>query len=525
MAVSKEAEALTDKKEDTDWSKVPFWTSQRFITAIVTFWGFAVLYLQRVNLSIAMVCMVKAPSLGNFNSSNITFLNETYDNQTAFTTTPKSLGYCDSLELKAAAADATGEFEWDKELQGLLLGSFFWGYLVLQVPGGMLSERYGPRRVVMYTMMPAAILGLLSPISARGSPWLFLIIRVLIGVGESALYPAAQALFARWSPPSERSRLVGVSLSGGQFGNALIFPIGGLLCSSLGWDSVFYVMGAIGFVWCLLWFFLVYDSPSLSRRITPLERGYIQHHVLFKDGQKPQPVPWRAIFKSLPFWSILIGHTCGNYGLYMLLTQIPTYMKEVLKFDLKTNGAFSMLPYLSMWLFITIAGVLADVFITRNIFSRVTTRKIMSSIGLFGPAICLVGLTFMDCTQQMGAVVLLCGTVGLSGVAFAGYMVNHGDIAPQFAGTLFGITNVAATIPGIIAPYVVGAVTKNKTREEWQIAFFIAAAIYVFGGLFYALFAKTTLESWAKAPPQKPSDGETSESQRMIEMKKSPNSV
>ncbi|KAK0050422.1 sialin [Biomphalaria pfeifferi] len=523
MAISKEAEALTDKKDDTDWSKVPFWTSQRFLTAIVTFWGFAVLYLQRVNLSIAMVCMIKSPYIGNTTSGNFTYLNETLDNLT-LTTTLKPLSYCDSLELKqAAAADDTGEFEWDKELQGLLLGSFFWGYLVLQIPGGILSERYGPRRVVMYTMMPAAVLGLLSPISARASPWLFLVVRVLIGVGESALYPAAQALFARWSPPSERTRLVGVSLSGGQFGNALMFPMGGLLCSSLGWDSVFYVMGAIGFVWCLVWFFLVYDSPSLSRRISPLERGYIQHHVLFRDGVKPPPIPWLAIFKSLPFWSILIGHTCGNYGLYMLLTQIPTYMKEVMKFDLKTNGAFSMLPYLCMWLFISIAGVTADLFITRNIFSRVTTRKIMSSVGLFGPAICMVGLTFMDCTQQVGAVVLLCGTVGLSGVAFAGYMVNHGDIAPQFAGTLFGITNVAATIPGIFAPYIVGAVTKNKTREEWQIAFFIAAAIYVFGGLFYALFAKTSLESWAKPPTPKQADG--SESQNMIEMNKGSNSV
>lgn len=73
----------------------------------------------------------------------------------------------------------------------------------------------------------------------------------------------------------------------------------------------------------------------------------------------------------------------------------------------------------------------------------------------------MIGLAFMDCTQQIAAVALLCGCVGLSGVAFAGYMVNHGDIAPQFAGTLFGITNMAATVPGILAPYVVGAITPN----------------------------------------------------------------
>ena len=77
------------------------------------------------------------------------------------------------------------------------------------------------------------------------------------------------------------------------------------------------------------------------------------------------------------------------------------------------------------------------------------------------PAVCLVCISFLDCTQQMAAVALLCGTVGLSGVAFSGYMINHGDIAPLFAGTLFGLTNVAATVPGIVAPYVVGAITPN----------------------------------------------------------------
>lgn len=76
----------------------------------------------------------------------------------------------------------------------------------------------------------------------------------------------------------------------------------------------------------------------------------------------------------------------------------------------------------------------------------------------------MIGLSYMDCTQQIAAVALLCGCVGLSGVAFAGYMVNHGDIAPQFAGTLFGITNMAATVPGILAPYIVGAITTNVSR-------------------------------------------------------------
>ena len=83
------------------------------------------------------------------------------------------------------------------------------------------------------------------------------------------------------------------------------------------------------------------------------------------------------------------------------------------------------------------------------------------STGLIGPGAFLIGTGFMSCTQQMGAVVMLTVAVGLCGFHFSGYFINHGDIAPPFAGTMFGITNTLATVPGILAPFVVAALTPN----------------------------------------------------------------
>ncbi|GFR85175.1 vesicular glutamate transporter 1 [Elysia marginata] len=303
-------------------------------------------------------------------------------NATSHLLEPGDDGYCDFLGTKFKSHDG-GEFTWDKQLQGLMLGSFFWGYLFLQIPGGVFSEKYGPCRVIFFTMLPVGLLGLISPACARISPWLFLMIRVLIGVAEGSLYSATHALWGRWSPPSERSRLVGISFSGGQFGNAMIFPIGGLLCSDLGWDSIFYITGGFCTLWCFVFWVLVYDSPSQNRRITTLERGYIQNHVTFKDNRLKPAVPWRSIFTCVPFWAILVAHTCGNYGLYMLLTQIPTYMKEVLKFDLKSNGVYSMLPYLTMWVCIAVSSIATDFIISREILSRTAARKLSSCIGVY----------------------------------------------------------------------------------------------------------------------------------------------
>ncbi|KAL8618451.1 hypothetical protein ACOMHN_049868 [Nucella lapillus] len=512
--------------ESIDKSKVPWWTSQRFLLSVICFFGFVFLYAQRVNLSIAIVSMVvheqnKDGGIGhkvdvsvggNSSSSNVTGYN------VSTTTTPvPGSGSQDEVLCPDLVKNATGrgEFYWSKPLQGLILGAFFWGYLLLQVIGGLVSEKFGAKKVIAFGMFPVAILSLLSPVCARADPYLFVVVRMLIGLGEGVMYPAAQALWSRWAPPNERSRLIGFSYAGGQFGNAMIFPIGGFLCAygfDGGWPSVFYVIGTCGFIWCVIWIIVATDSPDQNKWISDIEKKYIQYSLGDRiKKSKGLATPWKAIFTSRGMWAIIIAHMCGNYGAYMLLTQIPTYMKEVLKFDIKANGVYSMLPYLTFWFFITASGMLADFLISREILSVAWTRKLMACIGMLGPGSFLIGTGFMECNQQMEAVAMLTIAVGLCGFHFSGYFINHGDIAPAFAGTLFGISNTAATVPGILAPYVVAALTPNGTREEWQTAFYIATAIYFFGAAFYVVMGQGEIQPWAELEEEGGEEGKDEE--------------
>ncbi|GFO11407.1 vesicular glutamate transporter 1 [Plakobranchus ocellatus] len=283
------------------------------------------------------------------------------------------------------------------------------------------------------------------------------------------MYPAAQALWARWAPPNERSRLLGFSYA-----------------------------GSVGFLWCCAWTLFAHDTPDDDKTITDIERKYINYSIGERTKSKAAP-PWKAILTSTAVWAIVVGHTCGNYGAYMLLTKIPAYMKEVLKFDIKSNGVFSMLPYLTFWLFITVSGTIADLLISRDVLSIEATRKLMSCIGTFGPSAFLIGTGFMECDQQVGAVIMLTISVGLCGFHFSGFFINHGDIAPAFAGTLFGISNTFATIPGILSPYIVSAMTKKGTRQQWQNTFYVAAGVYCFGAIWYLIFGKGEIQPWAQA--------------------------
>ncbi|XP_077983131.1 sialin-like isoform X2 [Glandiceps talaboti] len=402
--------------------------------------------------------------------------------------------------------DVEGTFVWSKPTQGLLLSSFFYGYILTQIPGGWIAERHGGKRVFGWSMFVTTICTLFTPLAA-GLHWGLLFgLRFVEGLGEGTIFPAMHAIVAVWLPPLERSKLSAIAWAGTQIGNVITLPLSGLLCAygfAGGWPSIFYVLGAATFVWFILWMFLVADTPAKHKRISTEEREYIQNALAEERAshrdEKGHIVPWLSIFKSLPFWAILITHMCCNWGTYSLLTFLPTYMREVLRFDIKKNGLYSALPYIGFWLFINIGGFLADFLRSRKILGTAATRKLMNTMGSIIPGIFLVATGHMDCTQSGAAVALLTIGVSFSGFQYGGgFLVNHVDIAPKYAGVLLGITNTTATLSGILAPYVIGSITTNQTQEEWQIVFYIAAGIYTFGAIFFIIFGSGEVQDWAK---------------------------
>lgn len=504
MSSAKEASSNGGGEEKATEKEVPWICTKRVALALVAFLGFVNLYALRVNMSVAMVCMV-----------NHTAINERYmasqGNVTQHHYQPVSEGNDTVVEdehrcsLSAANTKKQimdGEFDWDKETQGILLGGFFWGYIVTQIPGGLLSQRFGGKRVFGYFMLLAAIATLFSSLSARVSPYLLLFMRIINGVGQGVVFPAVHDIWAKWAPPLERSKLIGFSHAGAQIGNVLTFPLSAILCDygfDNGWGSIFYVFGIVGIVWFCLWMFIAADTPAQHRSITKGERDYIETSL--GTGQIPhipmRDTPWRAFATSMPVWAIVVAHTCSNWGTYTLLTNMPAYMKEVLKFDIKSNGLFSAIPYLVFWLCINIGGVIAD-YLRQHGWQTKTVRKIMLAVGNIGPAILLIATGFVPCTSAYLAIGVLSLATGCIGFQFPGALVNHVDIAPPFAGVLFGISNTVATIPGFISPYVVKRLTVHSTQAEWQIVFYIAAAIYAVGCTFYCVFADGEIQDWVK---------------------------
>ncbi|XP_046377073.2 sialin-like isoform X1 [Haliotis rufescens] len=456
------------------------WIQARHFLALMAFMGFFNVYCLRVNLSMAVVAMA--------NTSSSTHNND-------------STSQCRPLYNTSSPSQNSGEFNWDEQTQGLILGAFFYGYVTTQVPGGFLAERYGAKRIFGFGILCTSVLTLFTPLAARWHLYAFYTLRILEGIGEGVTFPAMHAMWGNWAPVWERTKLAGFSYSGSQLGTVISMPISGLLCESDflgGWPSVFYIFGAVSCVWVIAWFCLVHETPSDHPRISKSEKEYIENSI----GKRERlPTPWKKILTSSALWGIAVVSFTNNWGSYVFLTCLPTFMQRILKFDIKSDGLLSALPYVAIWITQMMSGFIADYLRTNNYLSTLATRRLMTLIGEVLPAAAVIGVSYVGC-DHIWAVVLLTVSLGTNGISMGGFNVNHLDIAPKFAGVMLGITNGIASIPGFLAPAVVGYITNNReTIEGWRYVFFLTAGIYVVGALVYVALARGDEMAWARERP------------------------
>lgn len=470
--------------------------STRLNLALVCFLGCVIVYALRSDVSFAIVCMV--------NSTALELSNEQQQQLSPQATTSKCARN-ESLNDGSEEDKVIGEFLWSKNTQGTVLSAFFWGYMSSQILGGYLASRFGGRNIIGATVVGGSLLTLLSPLAARVDVSAFIGLRVLLGFFQGSTFPAMHSMWSLWAPPMERSVLTGISYAGAQIGNVLVMPISALLCKygfAGGWPSIYYVLGLVGLLWCALWFFAVADSPQKSKRISDRERSYITeslHETTGKDESKPRAVPWKAILTSPAVWACFIGHFAGDWGAYMMATSLPTFMNDVLGLNLTSMGFISSIPYLVYFAFINIGGYIADTLQQSKVLSTLNTRRLAMIVALGFQALFLVLIGYCGCGQETLVIILLTLSIGISGIQYAGFVVNYLDIAPTFAGPILGIGNTLSCFAGIIAPLCMGWLTPTGSKEEWQMVFYVTGIVLVSGTIFFCIFAQGEVQHWAKA--------------------------
>ncbi|XP_043643694.1 putative inorganic phosphate cotransporter [Drosophila teissieri] len=399
------------------------------------------------------------------------------------------------------------EYDWNEMERSYILSSFFWGYIMTQFMGGWLCRRYGARITMFVSTMGSALLVALIPWFVSWGGWqAYCGIRMAMGLFQGFLFPCIHAHLANWCPVQERNRLGALANTGIDCGTLVaMFASGLLAASSIGWPGIFYVSCGVGVLWCIVWWLFGANQPKDSKFIGEAELNYIETSINSSRKAEeaelkatgPIPVPWKAIWTSVPFWALMITRCCQSWGYSTLQTEMPAYMNGVLLMDMKSNALYSALPYFASWIMAFVYLIIADILLTRGIMSITGIRKSVNSIAFFVPAAALIGVSFLDSTQKTLAVVLMCTNVGINAGSTIGSTINTIDLSPNHAGILMGIVNTAANTVPILTPLLVGIIVKDDhDREQWQIVFIISAVIFCVGNIVYVTFGQMVNQPW-----------------------------
>ena len=403
------------------------------------------------------------------------------------------LCYIDRVNISVAIIPMATEFGWDKTLQGSVMSAFFIGYLLTQIAGGWLADRFGGKPVLAGGVVVWSLFTALTPPAAAGGLAALLVARIGMGVGEGVSFPSIYSLFSRWVPAQERSRSVGLVFSAIPLGTVFALVVTPWLVVRFGWPWAFYAFAALGVVWYAIWQAQVSSSPDehpAQVGSSPDEHprvGAAELRALRPEGgaAASPPPPLGALLGSTAVWAIVVCHFCNNWGGYVLLSWLPTYLNERLDVDLASVGLFAMAPALVSFLFLNAAGGVGDALLRRGIPTQ-RVRKLMQTIGFGGVATGLLVVPHVDSAGL--AIAVMCASSALGAAVAAGFATNHLDIAPRQAGMVMGLSNTAGTLPGVIAVPLSGWIV--EATGSWELVFQVAAGVKILGLLFYLAFAK-----------------------------------
>ncbi|MEW5305543.1 MAG: hypothetical protein WDW36_008077 [Sanguina aurantia] len=373
----------------------------------------------------------------------------------------------DKVNMSVAILPMAHEFGWGPAVSGLVQSSFFWGYLLFQLPGGFLSSRFGGRNILPWGLGIQSFATAAVPLLAGTVPGLCLS-RAAVGVGEAIAPSAAIDILSRIMPPTERSRAVSFVFSGLHVGSVLGLLLGPIVISRYGWQPLFLLFGALGLIW-VAWF------------------GTLMERIALEDPQvalqMQPPVPWRAMLRNPPLQALMAVHFCNQWFHYTMMAWLPTYFVDTLSVDLMHASQTALLPPLAAIAASAVAGSLADTLISKGLAVG-TVRKLAQGLAFLGPCTCLLAACYSEDSNV--TVAAITAALGVSSFSLAGLYCTHGDMSPQYASIMLSITKTPGAIPGIIGVPTVGFLFEQT--QSWELSLFAPSMILmVVGAIIYTL--------------------------------------
>lgn len=381
------------------------------------------------------------------------------------------INYVDRVNISVAAPVIMKETGWSKDLFGWVFSAFLIGYALLQLPGGIIADRWSGRKVLALAFCGFSVFTLLTPLG-QNAFFLLLALRFLVGAFESMTFPATASTNSRWIPRSEFGRAHTFSISGITVGQMVAYPLTTWVILHSSWQAVFYINAFFGFIWAAIWWKYAADSPAAHPRISAAERDYIESSL------SPKPtvqLPLRVIFTSIPLLAIAFGYMCFAYIGWLFLFWFPTYLVEARGLPLSTMGTAGIFLHGGGFIGLVGGGILGDGLLRRG-WSVQFVRARIGGIAVILSLPFLLGAALVPSPTLCVIFQVIFYTLFTS--ALSCFSTVAIEFNQHLAGAIFGLINTLGTFAGFFGPLTAGYML-TSSGGNWLLPFYVSAAVGV----------------------------------------------
>ena len=372
------------------------------------------------------------------------------------------LNYVDRGAIGIAAPLMKSELRLSDEAYGLAFSAFFWIYAPVQFFAGWLCDRFSVYKLMAAGILLWAVSTVLMGITGGFAS--LVILRVMLGVGESISFPGSSKIIARHVPPERRGAANAAVGAGLAFGPAAGTLAGGLILAEWGWRAIFFGFGIATLLWLLPWARTVRSLPNIGH------------------GDSGAKVPLAPLLRKWPLWSMSIVHALGNYCFYFLLAWLPLFLTKSRGFSIPEMTFLATLGYGVQGVCVIGFGQFSDWW-TRSGRSEAGCRRWMMVASQTLAAVAILGLAFAHGPAVIGLLLCLAGAASAS-LSLNLYAVAQMFAGPRASGTWVGVQNAIGNLSGIIGPIATGILVQH---EGYESAFYLTAAVAALGAIWWVI--------------------------------------
>jgi MFS family permease len=364
-----------------------------------------------------------------------------------------TIAFIDRTNISLALPRISHDLHLDPQQAGTVAGIFFWGYLVLQIPGGHLAKHWSAKKFISILLVVWAIFAVGCGLARTYHE--LLLLRLLLGVAESGVYPATLILLSHWFSSSERARANAFWLLCLPGAVILASPFSGWILDHWNWRVMLVAEGSLPFLWLAIWLVFIQDHPAEAPWLPESERGPLVETLRRESSELvgSEQIPYLRALLLPQVFLLAAVYFCFVSGQMGLLFWLPSAMEKFKKLSSLSTGLLYTIPF--------IVGAISVLLISRHSDKVHERRFHAAGAMLFGGTCILLAVAAIPHSLTIAFAFIALSGVGAYGPMGAFWAIPTETLSPRIVGSVMGFVNAIGNLGAYFAPLIVGYLNKR----------------------------------------------------------------